>query len=346
MRILSQSEFGSLHAQTQIPVDLAQQYFPVQLRAYSLKEGEIVGNRDRALESEDLGKILHRAAWLVDAGWVQIVDKISKDNHVYMKHVESKLTWDSFELGVGERQNSASTLVSLFPLSHLVHSEKLKEYEIEQRPGYIYFAAAIHNCSDWGSQNFRGSDIYGFPHWQYWQRQLREAEDRDSLTIQQTHHYDALPHAESTNDETTVWKSEVEDIAHCTNSRVVKSLSVEDGFHYILESPLEFPRGFVRETAMALKRDWHANSELIEKFCTLCFTRPAPPKGKLPKQDEPPFPHGESSLTGPDVWWRTSENPWIVQAILLARLIGGEFWQYALSNLEESSPQLLDLDLS
>jgi hypothetical protein len=47
------------------------------------------------------------------------------------------------------------------------------------------------------------------------------------------------------------------------------------------------------------------------------------------------FPQGELELRGIEGNWRFGEDAWLMQSILMARLIGRAFWKYTLQSLEQ-----------
>lgn len=119
----------------------------------------------------------------------------------------------------------------------------------------------------------------------------------------------------------------------------------------VFETPFEFPPGFVRETAMLLANEFRADCpDFVRTFKDLAFRpgeTPSPraakrnvKKGALPGK----FPSGEPQLDGPDAFWRYCAHPSWIEAILLARLIGGESWNYVLGNLEARYGQNMDWD--
>ncbi len=99
-----------------------------------------------------------------------------------------------------------------------------------------------------------------------------------------------------------------------------------------IETPFEFPMGYVRETIEALSQERRFQSDpfitSLEGILTSSF-RP----GKAEDMGQP-FPYGEPDYLGPDLAWRDFDQPWWFQNLLLARLIGGPMWSNVLGNLD------------
>lgn len=99
-----------------------------------------------------------------------------------------------------------------------------------------------------------------------------------------------------------------------------------------LETPFEFPMGFVRETIEALAQERRFQSdpfiESLEQILRGSF------RIERNRDEGEPFPHGEPDYLGPDLAWRKVDQPWWFQNLLLARLIGGPMWSNVLGNLD------------
>ncbi len=132
----------------------------------------------------------------------------------------------------------------------------------------------------------------------------------------------------------------------------------------VVKTPLEFPPGYVADTASYLQSvRGFRDTEFAKSFYQFVYSgdtleralRNAPKKGK---EDKEIYPRGEPNLAGADLAWRYSENPWLVQMVLFARLIGGRYltqvlgslalgygkergnWNSALFSAEKQSPRI------
>lgn len=105
-----------------------------------------------------------------------------------------------------------------------------------------------------------------------------------------------------------------------------------DTFEYLFSTPFEFCPGFVMETELALgSRKRYARDGIAQRFAQdLMAARSA-----WQHAESIPEAGVELSVTGPDRYWKFAPDPFWIQLILLARLVGGPSWRQVLGFLED-----------
>lgn len=340
MRILSPSEYQSLHLVSDVPVELSANYFPICLRLFTKMDGEITfrGESDRSKN------LLEEVALRINCQRISREVPSKSSEYIYRNRVVDSVHYYTLAQEGERRENSYQVEYSMFPVDNLLFEKDLSAYSITPIPGRLYFQANMTLSAD----TYSGNGIFG-------SRYLDEGYLQFSrFSSWETEHSNKLPIARDSEEQN--WRGPVADIEQLTNSRVVhqqffrnRSLTAE----YILETPLDFPPGFVQETLNVFTRRWNKISKTAKKFCDLVLGSPldeTPPEAKIEAkrsrkrakeadvdkatESESPFPQGISRMRGPDSSWQRCSEPWFVQSVILARLIGGRYWQYALGYLE------------
>ncbi len=345
MRCLTPSEFEPLQVRTHIPPDLTTSFFPVMLQSSP--------EEDYRLDCEHTNSAVERTAQNLSA---RNIFYMPEDNRYLDMNSDcvSDFRNYSFSIGKGvERRERISKLI-MFSINDLVFGPDLKKLGIAQEPGYIYFGTSISNERHaFGAYLFEYEYNHRRPKKHYYHENPPDSvffEDLIDVTAE-WHGQRKISSKKLIDIQTheRIWIGAIADIAHVTNSLVLCSVaSKDDHTDYILKTPLEYPPGFVRETAKVLKESSSFSDEFVNTFQELVFTKTTPPKRRKPVNPtltlngfNKDYPLGEKELIGPDVWWKWSKNPQLVQMVLMARLIGGNYWEYALGNLEQNQQEAL-----
>lgn len=336
MRLLSPVEIKAKGVVSDVPMELSASYFPVSLRAMLVRDGDVIApicknslyhrGSPSDISRDQIESIMQNAREILGARTISSVD--SKSNSAYTIHARH-FSWQSFDFDRGHLDNLEISQPVLFPLDHLLFRPELKRWDIVPKPGYLYFGCQVVLWDQGSSLPIHGSRYLA----EYPPSYVIPKKGKPSRT-------------ESTDDEDFPFNGEyvgpIGDVIHTTNSRVISEELVlsESRWNssckvqlkkYVLETPIEFPQGFVHETARLLNRS-KALSAVARKFSAL-INMPDLAHADSAKKKEKPFPLGEPDLVGPDVSWRKSEDPWFVQMVILARLCGGKFWKYSLGVL-------------
>lgn len=347
MRCFTPSEFDQLGLRTHIPPDLRTNYFPVLVR--ELEDSE------KRIDEEDVKNALSATSQMTGAKTVLADDKIRETYFMSYEGISASSEY-SCRPGVGRIRHDRVSRIFLFTIKDLLSATDLRKLRIEQEPGYIYFCAFEYSDDRYNSSHLFGENDRRAPTESYHDPYAHGLYFRDLIDISRLWYCedvsaDALPVTKNVDIDTheTVWFGSVADIARVTNSLILGMVRGEDGSRtYVLKTPLEYPPGFVRETACLLKQNTSLSEDFVQLFQELVFQKTEPPE-----RDEPvnptvsvngfnrDYPQGEAKLIGPDVWWKWSKNPHLVQTVLMARLIGGNFWEYALGNLELNLEEVL-----
>lgn len=119
----------------------------------------------------------------------------------------------------------------------------------------------------------------------------------------------------------------------------------------LYETWLEYSPGFVWNTLLVLERYLGKGTSIVESFRKFVTEDNKERKArwieKVHEKSEQARKHNLKELKpprydGPDAYWRWCENPWWVQTILLARLMGGQMWPSVLGTLEARYGRVID----
>ncbi len=222
----------------------------------------------------------------------------------------------------------------MFPTSHLISHEQLKSLKISIQPGFIYFGVSIEFNED--SRGIDDGSIYLNEPSYYNAIAIPTREIQRKLVIKRfsrTINTDQEIENEEPAFESS-WRGRVADIEQLTNSREVyhgkqrvstlaQGKIVRD---YILETPLELPPGYVMDTLFKLQKRRAEIPRLAKKVSQVIFDS-SNIKSDSHALTTITFPQGEPELRGIEGSWRFGEDAWLMQSILMARLIGGAFWR-------------------
>ena len=353
MRVVSPKELNQLNAQSEIPFDLRLNYLPVEFRVASRLDGELLIKSTYGMSSDERNAQYRKLASRVadDLGTSQLFKTlVDQKGSVFNRAISSDFEWSSFSFANGRRGNHVYNELNLLPIDRLLFKKDLKEFSIQDRPGYLYLGwqYSTEKYEVYNTESIT-KNIRSMKDWVYYAESLIERGQR----INYKNKKDLSPRKQALesimngeviefkDQKIEPWRGRLDDILLATNSRILATRGKSEEplvIDYVLETPLEIPAGFVRETAHLLKRKWRAASKLVDRFVSLVFERNNPEDLTVNQSNIPleksPFPQGEQQLVGPDRAWHTCEDPDFVQTILMARLIGGNAWQYALGNLE------------
>lgn len=324
MRILSQTELQRTGLHSEIPVDLSAQYFPIVLRAFTSKEGE------NLIDHDHVNDLFSEAKSILDCETLAGVTRDSKYPQEKILSTHRMIARPKAE----SVRTEFKTLNVMFPVDRLVFQEELAREKITATPGMLYFRA--HYQFVGGRYSSRGSHYLNEESYEKSVQRKRPSQGAGR------HDDDDEPEAKQKK-----WRGPVADLEHLTNSRVVgKKIhhsfwcegyrESRDLHHYVLETPFDFPPGFVHESLNVFTRRWAKISKAAKLFCDLVSGSSIDSEESERKLEKRAalFPHGISHHRGPDAAWQQCEKPWFIQTMLLARIIGGRYWHYALGFLE------------
>lgn len=334
MRVLSPSELKLTQLRADIPVELSVSYFPVCLRAFEKLEGE-----NLKPYSDQISGMLDAAITDLDCVGLRKPTRSRDGTYINYNRFIDRGHYSTLGENGTKLNNCYNVEYVIFPVDHLVFEADLSKHSLAPVPGYLYFQCNMTLAREGSGSRRSGSRYLD-------EREYEPLLNQDYLAKSGVK---LSPSDERRELEKLNWRGPIADIEHMTNSRVIHKQVYNSGGYspslttaeYILETPLDFPPGFVQETVNSFRRRWVKISKTARRFCELVtdsaqaeLEEPLPKQKKKQTTELASFPLGLSKLQGPDVSWHRSDDPWFVQSVLLARLIGGRFWQYALGYLE------------
>lgn len=350
MRLITPREVEKLEVTVDLPLELESTFFPVALKVFKWwKDKELADLRD-----DDCKELLQKCAEKLNCR-----DLTPTDPTKYRRPILQEAGASTFRFPDNVERLQCLSQFVLFPLKQLLFEEQLTPLGITAQPGYLYFGCQIvlEKTDRWSGRQSIADDSRSilkhempYSHWR------SKYSDRYHELIRESYSSDKKADKKAKKDPTSFeeicswladsgvkFRGPISDIEFATNSCVLHERINLRERSYVLMTPFEIPKGFVRETYEGLKRELGSDSPIVLRFGELISETINPDHfGKQNEDLSELFPIPIEERIGPDKAWKYSSAPFYVQTILLARIVGGSLWHYALGELEGLRNRSLD----